>query len=224
MTDFAAARRRMVDSQVRPADVTDLRLQAVMLELPRERFVPGRAADLAYLDRDVPVGEGQGEGDEGRRLLKPVVLAKLIQMAEIADGDRVLDVGCATGYSTVLMSRLAGTVVGLEEDPVLADQASVALAELAVGNAKVVVGPLTEGHAADGRYHVIILQGSVEVVPTALFDQLQDGGRLVCVLGRGPAGKAMLYRQIGGELSGRAIFDAAAPPLSGFAKPPAFVF
>jgi protein-L-isoaspartate(D-aspartate) O-methyltransferase len=221
MIDFAAARRMMVDGQVRTADVTDRRLLAAMLELPRERFFPEGKASLAYLDLDVSVGES---GQPARCLLKPMVLAKLIQAAEVAEGERVLDVGCATGYSTALLSRLAGTVVGLEEDPVLADQASVALAELAVGNAKVVVGPLTEGHAADGRYHVIILQGSVEVVPTALFDQLQDGGRLVCVLGRGPAGKAMLYRQIGGELSGRAIFDAAAPPLSGFAKPPAFVF
>jgi protein-L-isoaspartate(D-aspartate) O-methyltransferase len=221
MIDFAAARRMMVDGQVRTADVTDRRLLAAMLELPRERFFPESKASLAYLDLDVSVAEA---GQPPRCLLKPMVLAKLIHAAEVTETDRVLDVGCATGYSTALLSRLAGSVVGLEEDRALAEQASAALAELAIGNAKVVAGPLARGCAADGRYDAIILQGSVEFVPTALIEQLAEGGRLACVLGRGPAGKAMLFRPIGGELSGRAIFDAAAPPLPGFAKPPAFVF
>ena len=224
MTDFAAARRRMVDSQVRPADVTDLRLQAVMLELPRERFVPGRAADLAYLDRDVPVGEGQGEGEDGRRLLKPVVLAKLIQMAEIAESDRVLDVGCATGYSSALLAHLAGAVVALEEDRGLAQRAQARLTELGLGNVQVVQGPLTAGAPAEAPFDVIVLQGAVERVPPALVDQLSNGGRLVGVLGRGMAAKAMLYRLIDGDFSGRPVFDAAAPLLPGFAQPPAFVF
>ena len=105
MTDFAAARRMMVDGQVRTADVTDLRLLAAMLELPRERFFPDDKASLAYLDLDVPVS---APGQPVRRLLKPMVLAKLIQAAEIAETDRVLDVGCGTGYSTALLSHLAG--------------------------------------------------------------------------------------------------------------------
>ena len=116
MTDFAAARRMMVDGQVRTADVTDLRLLAAMLELPRERFCPEDKASLAYLDLDVPVSE---QGQPVRRLLKPMVLAKLIQAADIAETDHVLDVGCATGYSTALLTRLAGSVVGLGEDAAL---------------------------------------------------------------------------------------------------------
>ena len=124
MTDFAAARRMMVDGQVRTADVTDLRLLAAMLELPRERFFPDDKASLAYLDLDVPVS---APGQPVRRLLKPMVLAKLIQAADIAETDRVLDVGCATGYSTALLAHLAGSVVGLEEDAALARQAADAL-------------------------------------------------------------------------------------------------
>src|SRR4029079_16420035 len=124
MTDFAAARRMMVDGQVRTADVTDLRLLAAMLELPRERFFPAEKAPLAYLDWEVPASN---PGQPIRRLLKPMVLAKLLQAADIGETERVLDVGCGTGYSTVLLTHLAGSVVGLEEDANLARQAVAAL-------------------------------------------------------------------------------------------------
>jgi protein-L-isoaspartate(D-aspartate) O-methyltransferase len=216
MTDFAAARRTMVDGQVRIADVTDLRLLAAMLELPRERFFPDDKASLAYLDLDAPVS---APGQPVRRLLKPMVLAKLIQAAGIAASDHVLDVGCASGYSTALLTHLAGSVVGLEEDAALARQAANALP-----NAKIVTGPLAQGCAGEGPYDVILLQGSAEMVPPALFDQLKNGGRLICVLGRGPQGKAMFYRRADGDISGRPVFDAAAAALPGFAKPAEFVF
>jgi protein-L-isoaspartate(D-aspartate) O-methyltransferase len=221
MIDFAAARRMMVDGQVRTADVTDPRLIGAMLDLPRERFFPEDKVSLAYLDRDVAVSE---IGLPVRRLLKPMVLAKLLQVAEVAETDCVLDVGCATGYSTALLSRLAGSVVGLEEDAILAGQAVEALAGVGAANAKVVTGPLGRGCPAEGPYDLIVLQGSTEVVPAALLGQLKDGGRLVCVFGRGPAAKAMLYRMIGGDLSGRPIFDAAAGLLPGFSQPAEFVF
>ena len=216
MTDFAAARRMMVDGQVRTADVTDLRLLAAMLELRRERFFPDDKASLAYLDLDAPVS---APGQPVRRLLKPMVLAKLIQAAGIAESDAVLDVGCASGYSTALLTHLAGSVVGLEEDAALARQAANALP-----NAKIVTGPLAQGCVGEGPYDVILLQGSAEVIPPALFDQLKNGGRLICVLGRGPQGKAMFYRRAEVDISGRPVFDAAAAALPGFAKPPEFVF
>jgi protein-L-isoaspartate(D-aspartate) O-methyltransferase len=221
MTDFAAARRMMVDGQVRTADVTDLRLLAAMLELPRERFFPEEKASLAYLDLDAVVS---APGQPVRRLLKPMVLAKLIQAAGIAETDRVLDVGCATGYSTALLTNLAGSVVGLEEDAALARQAADAMSRTGLSVAKIVTGPLARGCAGEGPFDVIVLQGSAEVVPDALFDQLKNGGRLVGVLGRGPGGKAMLYRRADADLSGRPVFDASAAPLPGFAKPPEFVF
>jgi protein-L-isoaspartate(D-aspartate) O-methyltransferase len=220
MLDFAAARRMMVDGQVRTADVTDPRLLAAMLELPRERFFPDEKASLAYLDTDVAVS---GPGLPVRRLLKPMVLAKLIQAAEIGEGHCVLDVGCATGYSTALLSRLAGFVVGLEESEILARQASEALTASGISNAQIVVGRLADGWWAEGPYDAVLLQGSTEVVPTGLLGQLKNGGRLACVLGQGP-GKAMVYRVVEGEPSGQPVFDAAAPLLPGFARPPAFVF
>jgi protein-L-isoaspartate(D-aspartate) O-methyltransferase len=192
-----------------------------MLELPRERFFPDDKASLAYLDLDAPVS---APGQPVRRLLKPKVLAKLIHAAGIAESDHVLDVGCASGYSTALLTHLAGSVVGLEEDAALAQQAADNMSWAGLPNAKIVTGPLAQGRAGEGPYDVILLQGSAEVVPPALFDQLKDGGRLICVLGRGPQGKAMFYRRADGDISGRPVFDAAAAALPGFAKPPEFVF
>jgi protein-L-isoaspartate(D-aspartate) O-methyltransferase len=223
MTDFAAARRMMVDGQVRTNDVTDLRLQAAMLELPREIFVPRDKAALAYVDLDIPVREG-ASSVPARRLLKPMVLAKLIHAAEIGPQDRVLDVGCATGYSTAVLARLASAVVALEQDAALAGVAVENLRAVGGANATVVTGPLTEGWSAQAPYDVILVNGAIEIAPAKLLAQLKDGGRLVCVQGRGPASKAMLYRKGGGAVSGRPIFDAAAPLLPGFAELPAFVF
>jgi len=219
MIDFAAARRMMVDGQVRTSDVTDLRIIAAMLELPRERFVPSAHAELAYLDRDVPVGVGGS-----RCLLKPMVLAKLLQAAAVQADDHVLDVGCASGYSSALLGRLAQSVVAHEEDPALARQAEANLAALGARNVTVAIGPLTAGWPPKAPYDLILINGAIEVVPGALRAQLKDGGRLLAVVGRPPLSRAMLYRSVAGDVSGWPIFDAGAPQLPGFAAPPQFVF
>ncbi len=220
MLDFAAARRMMVDGQVRTADVTDLGLLDAMGRLPREHFVaPGRAP-LAYLDRDLPVSDS--DGGSRRCLLKPMVLAKLIQAAEITATDRVLDVGCTTGYSSALLAQLVASVVALEEDRTLAAIAERNLS--GSSNVKVVSGPLVMGWPALEPYDVILMQGAAEVVPEVLLSQLKDGGRLACVFGPEPQRKAMLYRRAEGQTSGRPIFDASAPLLPGFSRKPAFVF
>jgi protein-L-isoaspartate(D-aspartate) O-methyltransferase len=215
MTDSAVARRHMVDGQVRTADVTDLRLISAMLEIPRERFVPAASAGLAYVDLDVPVGAG-------RRLLKPMVLAKLIQALDLSGSDRVLDVGCATGYGAAVLARVAGEVIALETDPGLAKSAGSELSSQP--NIRLVTGALADGWPAGAPYDAILLEGATEVVPSALCRQLKDGGRLVCVLGSGPGPKAMLYRRSGEEVGGRPIFDATAALLPGFAKPQVFAF
>jgi protein-L-isoaspartate(D-aspartate) O-methyltransferase len=222
MIDFAAARRMMVDGQVRTSDVTDPRIIAAMLELPRERFVSGANAALAYLDLDVPVQQASGR-EEVRRLIKPMVLAKMVQAAAVKETDHVLDAGCATGYSSALLARLAHSVVALEEDPALAQSADANLKSVGARNVTVVTGPLTAGWQPKAPYDVIFVNGATEVVPRALCAQLKDGGRLLAVLGR-PNGRAMVYRSVSGDVSGWPIFDAAAPLLPCFAKPPAFVF
>jgi len=223
MIDFVAARRMMVDGQVRTADITDPRIVSAMMDLPRERFFPEEKASLAYLDIDVPVSGG---GQPVRRLLKPMVLAKLIQAAGVTPADHVLDVGCATGYSSAVLARLAGSVVALEADPSLADSARRTLAEMGAGTVAVTTGPLADGYAAKGPYDVILLNGAVETVPPKLLSQLKEGGRLVAVIGTGPAAKATLYLSTGpqGEVSTRPIFDASGALLPGFSKPAEFVF
>ncbi len=217
MFDAAAARRLMVDCQIRTADVTDLDLQEAMLTLPREHFLPQSLAPLAYLDNDILL-------DNGRAMLKPMVLAKLIQAAEVRRGNRVLDVGCGTGYSAAVLARLAGSVIALEEDADLARQAKQALAAVGAADVEVVAGPLTAGWPAGALYDVILLDGAAEIVPEALGRQLKPDGRMVGVFGRPPASKAMIYHLIEGQVVGRPIFDAAARVLPGFVAPPAFVF
>jgi protein-L-isoaspartate(D-aspartate) O-methyltransferase len=218
MTDFAAARRNMVEGQVRTADVTDLRVLSAMLEVPREQFVAPARAGLAYLDLDVAVGAGASS----RRLIKPMVLAKLIQAADLTAVDRVLDVGCVTGYAAAVLARIAGEVFALEQDAALAQAARAALS--ALPNVGVVEGALTEGWPQAAPFDAILLEGATEFAPEPLLRQLKDGGRLVCVLGAGPGAKAMLYRRSGGGIGGRPLFDAMAPLLPGFVKPPEFAF
>jgi protein-L-isoaspartate(D-aspartate) O-methyltransferase len=216
--DFALARRMMVDGQVRTRDVFDTNLLAAMAEIPRERFMPPEQAALAYLDRNVPL---TAEGS--RCLLQPMVLAHLLQAADIAEDEHVLNVGCATGYTAAVLARLAGTVVALEEDRTLAASARRALGELAP-QVKVVEGPLQAGWPDLGPYDVIVVEGAAEIIPPALFGQLKDGGRLVSIDGVGPGAKAAVYCSVKGEVSFRLLIEAAAPLLPGFAKPPAFVF
>jgi protein-L-isoaspartate(D-aspartate) O-methyltransferase len=220
MADFAQARRMMVDGQIRTNDVTELNLLAAFDEVPRERFVPERWQAIAYLDRDVPVQESGA-----RCLLKPMVLAKLIQSAAVGEGDRVLDVGCATGYSAAILSKLSRSVVALDEDAALAESAARTLGSVGSGNVRVVTGKLADGWPRDAPYDVILLNGSTEVAPQSLLDQLSPaGGRLVTVVGGAPIGRGTVYRRSGTHVSAHREFDAVAPPLPGFSKPPAFVF
>jgi protein-L-isoaspartate(D-aspartate) O-methyltransferase len=217
MFDSASARRMMVDGQVRTADVHNPDLLSAMLTIPRERFVPPTLAAQAYIDSDIDIAPS-------RVLLKPMVFAKLIEAADVRASDHVLDVGCGLGYSSAVLSRLAGSVVALEEDTILANQAKATLAAVGATGVTVVTGPLSSGWLAAAPYDFILLNGATEIVPDAFTAQLKPDGRLACIFGRAPAAKAMIFRVAEGHLLGRPAFDAAAPVLPGFVAPPAFVF
>jgi protein-L-isoaspartate(D-aspartate) O-methyltransferase len=215
--DFSELRTKMVDGQVRTTDVTDPAIIEAMLTIPREAFVDERLRPLAYIDEDIEIARG-------RHLMEPSPFAKLVQLADIRPGETVLDVGAGTGYSSAVLSRLAGWVVALESDAALAERARAALANLTVENVTVVTGPLAAGHADAAPYDVILLEGAVETLPDALFAELREGGRLVAVEGLGNAGIARLYLKSGGIVTGRRAFNAAVKPLPGFERTPAFVF
>lgn len=221
MTNFAAARHNMVESQLRTNKVTNTAIIEAFEAVPRELFVPKSYRGIAYLDEDLPIGDG-------RHLMEPLVLARLLQEARIAATDAVLDIGCATGYSTVVLARLAASVLGLEAVEPMVDEANRLLTELNCDNAAVIQGALPEGYAKQAPYNVIVLNGAVETIPAALVDQLAEGGRLVAVL-REPGqiagvGRAVIVSKTGGVASRRVLFDAATPLLPGFAKELGFVF
>jgi protein-L-isoaspartate(D-aspartate) O-methyltransferase len=223
MTDTSQQRINMVDSQVRPSDVTDRRIIRAMLEVPREAFAPADTHALAYMDQALPVTKA-GAGGPGRTLLAPRTLAKMLQLADIEPDCAVLDVGCGTGYSTALLGKLAGKVVALESDSDLAEQARAALRKLDVAGAKVVQGPLATGVPDEAPFDVILLNGAVPEVPQALLDQLKDGGRLLAIVAPGAYGRVQIWRRTGRSFGSVTAFDAAADALPGFAREPGFVF
>jgi protein-L-isoaspartate(D-aspartate) O-methyltransferase len=223
MMDFRTARRAMVDGQVRTSDVTHLGIIAAMLDIPREDFVPEAQAAFAYLDRDVPIADANATGP-ARYLMKPMVLARLIQAANLVPADRVLVIGAGTGYSAAVLSRLAARVTALEENESLFHRARSVLSSLGGHNINVIQGYLTDGAPDSGPYDVIMIDGGVETVPDALGAQLSPRGRLLAVEVTGPVGKAKLFQPVSGRFSGRELFDASAPVLPGFGVAPAFVF
>jgi len=227
MVDFRAARRAMVDGQIRTSDVTDLRLIAAMLDIPREAFVPPSLAALAYADRDLPLdsdGDIAVGGRPSRLIARPMVQARLIQAADLEPQDRILVVGAGTGYSAAVVGRLAASVTALEQDPQLAARARAVLSEHGLASVSVVEGLLAQGWPAASPYDVILFDGGVEWIPEGFFGQLASAGRLVAVVIAGMVGKGMLFRSERGQASGRALFDAMAPMLPGFKKTPTFVF
>jgi protein-L-isoaspartate(D-aspartate) O-methyltransferase len=216
--DFAAARLNMVEGQLRTNKVFDEAVLDAFLMVPRERFVPSALAGAAYRDHDVPLGGG-------RALLEPMVLARLIELAEIDVGDKVLDIGCATGYAAAILGRLATQIIALEQDPELVRQARSRLAELGAIHVAVVEGPLERGHSAAAPYDVILIEGAIAGVPNAIVEQLAERGRLVTVLKPGTrVGQASLMTRIRGALSHRPAFDASAASLAQFQPEPSFVF
>jgi len=219
---FDEWRLRMVNNQLRTTDVTDNRILSAFLDVAREAFVPEEKRVIAYTDEDIEVS---GAGTNRRYIIEASPFAKLLQIAMIGPDDVVLDVGCATGYSSAVISRLASSVIALECDEQLADKATETLSRLGYENVAVTRGPLEEGYAPEAPYDVIVIEGAVDFVPPTLLDQVKNGGRLVAVEGRGNAGFAKLYvKDQEGKVAGRRVFNAAVPALPGFRVAPAFQF
>lgn len=209
MVDYSTRRTMMVDTQVRPSDVTKFPIIDAMLAVPREAFVPDALREAAYIGENLDLGSG-------RVMLEPRTLAKMLDALEIEPGHVVLDLGCGLGYATALMARLADFVVGVEDDADLAKEAESLLAEQGVHNAAVMCGPLNEGAAKSGPYDIIITQGAVEEVPTAILDQLREGGRIACIFAESALGVVRLGYKIDGTVTWRYAFNASAPVLKGF--------
>lgn len=216
--NFTVARHNMVENQIRTNRVIDPRVVEAMDTMPRELFVPEASREIAYLDGEIDLGGG-------RRLMPPMVFARLLQAAEIFPGEVALDVGCGTGYSAAILAKLASTVVALESDKVLAGRAGALLAQLGIDNVALVEAPLPDGDAVHGPYDVIVLEGSVPEVPAGLAGQLAERGRLLAVVGRpGTLGTATITVRVGDSTSTRPLFETRLAPLPGFAPRPAFVF
>lgn len=219
MPDFTARRIAMVDTQIRPSDVTRFPIIDAFLHVPRERFLPDALREAAYVGENLPLAP---ELRSGRVLLAPRTQAKMIDALAPTPSDLVLDVGCATGYTAALFARLADAVIALEEEPDLAAEAQAALAETGADNAVVVEGPLAEGAPQHGPYDVIALQGAVEEVPRALCDQLKEGGRIAALFMEDRLGVVRLGAKWDGAVTWRYAFNASAPVLRGFHKPRVF--
>jgi protein-L-isoaspartate(D-aspartate) O-methyltransferase len=211
MTDFAARRTMMVDTQVRPSDVTKFPIIDAMLSVPREVYVPRDQREAAYVGENLQIAPG-------RVMLEPRSFGKLLDALDVHAGDLVLDLGCGLGYSTAVVARMAEAVVAVEDDESMAAEAQSRLSEEGADNAAVITGPLSEGAAKHGPYDVIIIQGGVETLPETLIAQLKEGGRIGCIFMEGGLGVARIGHKHLTGLTWRYAFNATAPVLQGFEK------
>ncbi len=215
MADYAARRTMMVDTQVRPSDVTKFPIIAAMLASPKEAFVPDAKREVAYVGESIDLGSG-------RVVLEPRTMAKMLEAADIQADDLVLDIGCGLGYSSAIIAQLSEAVVALEEDAEMAKEAERLLGENNVDNAFVFQGPLTGGAAKHGPYDVIVIQGGIGELPADLAEQLKDGGRVVAIFIENALGICRVGHKTNGRISWRFSFNAGAPILAGFEKQNAF--
>lgn len=217
MPDFAARRTVMVDTQVRPSDVTKFPIIDAMLSIPREDFVPAAQREAAYVGENLEVGPA-------RVVLEPRTLAKMLDALNISRDELVLDIGAAQGYSSAVIARMAEVVVAVEEDEALASEAQEALVAAGIDNVIVQNGALVDGAAQHGPYDVVVVQGGVAQFPRTLADQLKDGGRAACLFVEGALGSVKIGHKQGDTITWRLAFNAGAPVLPGFEKEAAFEF
>jgi len=218
MPDYDASRAHMIECQLRPNKVTDPRVIDAFGRIRRELFVPRKLRGVAYIDEDLPLGNG-------RYLMQPMVLARLLQAAAIDPKELVLLVGAGVAYDAAIAALLARNVIALEKDEGLARAGRDALVEHRIATVTYVEGPMPRGHRARAPYDAILFGGAVTEVPEEIAAQLAEGGRLVAVVKPSAGiGRATLVTRTGGVIAHRVIFDAATPLLPGFEPKPGFVF
>ncbi|MFK7792790.1 MAG: protein-L-isoaspartate O-methyltransferase [Devosiaceae bacterium] len=217
---FTQQRIKMVDNQLRPFDVFQYDILAAFLEVPREHFVPEKKRILAYSDAEIEVADGR----DLRRMIRPMHLARMVQSANLTKDSVVLDVGCLTGYSSAILSRLCGSVVALETSDALVRRATDALSDADIDTVAVLEGSLAEGYPSEGPFDAIVLGGAVEEVPVKLVSQLREDGVLVAPLGIGGAGRAVSISRDGDGYTVVPLFNCSAPALPGFEREEAFSF
>lgn len=218
MPDYAALRQTMVDTQLRTNKVTDGQVLAAMSYVPREMFVPEDRASFAYIDEDIRIGKS-------RCLVEPMILARMIQAAEIGSEDVVLDIACGAGYSSAVLGHIARAVVAVESDTELAGAASARITKLGLDNVVVEMGPVNAGWADQAPYDVIMVNGACERMSDAVLSQLAEGGRLCAVIGgRSDIGVATMFVNSGGIVSSRVLFNANVPRLPEFELEEGFTF
>jgi protein-L-isoaspartate(D-aspartate) O-methyltransferase len=215
VADFETLRTVMVDTQVRPSDVTKFPIIDAMLSVPREEFVPDDRRDAAYVDNNLDLGGG-------RIILEPRTMGKMLDALDIQGSEVVMDLGCGLGYSTALLARLAEFVVAVEEDEARVTEAQANLSAHDVDNAAVVHGTLASGAPKQGPYDVIVLEGAAEQVPETLIDQLREGGRMAVLFSEGALGVMRIGHKLDGAMTWRMAFNAGAPVVPGFERRPAF--
>ena len=215
--DFAAARKNMVASQIKTNRVTDPLVVEAMSAVPRENFLPAAQREFAYVDKDLSIGNG-------RTIMEPMVLARMLQLADVQTSDSALVIGAGEGYCAAVLAHMARSVIALDCDAELVARASKTLAEMKTQNVTVVTGDLKLGKPNQGPFDVILINGAVDFIPDALKQQLADGGRLVCVVREGPLGRATLVERTGNAFGHRQDFDCSPAILPGFAKQAGFVF
>jgi protein-L-isoaspartate(D-aspartate) O-methyltransferase len=215
MTDYAARRTTMVDTQIRPSDVTKFPIIEAMLSIPREEFVPATCREAAYVGENLDLGRG-------RVMLEPRTLAKMLDALDVQRNELVLDIGSGLGYSAAVIARLAEAVVAVESDADLSDEAQGILSREGADNVIQHQGPLADGAAQHGPYDAIIIQGAVCDLPMALLGQLKDGGRIACLFMEEALGVVRIGYKLDGGISWRFAFNASAPVLPGFEKQVAF--
>ncbi|MEM7718729.1 MAG: protein-L-isoaspartate O-methyltransferase [Pseudomonadota bacterium] len=215
MTDFARRRVVMVDTQVRPSDVTKFPIIDAMLTVPREYFVPAARREMAYVGEHVPL-------EDNRVILDPRTLAKMLEAANIQNHELVLDIGAGLGYSSALAAHIADAVIALEDTADRVSEAETALADAGIDNVAFVEGHLAEGVAKSAPYDVILIQGGVQSIPQDITAQLADGGRIVAIFLDGALGSVRIGHAIDGGITWRFAFNGTAPLLPGFEKETAF--